>query len=357
MGKRWIDVKPTDWYYRSLLEAERIYIDDNREENFLIPKYYNKFITGKSRKVYNFKTKEGQTSFKIAGYKPDSREVVLVYIDGVPIEPSKLVKDYVYIGYPLSAGKYVSVFLSGVVDMHKGDGTIEDCQTYPLLDTTKPIHPKKAVEKKEDHIFNAGYLTKEKAVCMGKVLKRINVEPYAVETDDMAVRRAIADKDDCYTILNGVLYVSYNLNGFPVSVSYNYKKGALIKYRKYELLVPTSTKVQYDDRFFPTITVSRGEFFAQLQNLRKNLYERFTDRPYVSNHIDTLSRDISDRDKIIGKWYDIDVLNILEEKFLDGCYVFPLYDDDTFLPEVCVTRAECVVYMHRFIEWASERFR
>lgn len=357
MTKRWVDVNPKDWFYRVVLESDRIFLDSKKETTLFNGVLYNKFIKGKPRGVYNFTTTEGQTSFKISGYLPDSRETVIVYIDGVPFPPSKLEKDYVHVGFPMSGGKEVSVYLSGVVELHQGDNTIENCQTYPTGLVCDLAYPSKTLQMAKQYVFDVRYSLNEVAVCMGKKLKRVNVEVRNGEKVQDALTRAIGHKDDCFTIIDGVLYVSYNLNGFPIYVNYNYKSGAVVKNRQKEKVVPNSKCVVYNDRFFPHLTISRGEFFALLQRMRKNLYSKYTDRGYQPNIPAKSERYVSDRKMVLGKWYGADVLDILDEKFNDGCYVFPLYEDDSFQPEGCVTRAEAVVYLHRFIEWALERFR
>ncbi|MEC0629797.1 hypothetical protein P8860_10805 [Bacillus spizizenii] len=357
MTKKWLDVSPKDWFYRSVLEADKIFIDSKREETLFTPKRYNKFVTGKSRKVYNFTTTGGQTKFHIKGYKPDSRETVVVYVDGVPYNPTKLEKDYVHVGFPMAGNKQVSICLSGVVQMHQGDHTPKNCQTYPLTSTCSLAYPSKKLEMSKKYVFDLRYSLNEVAVCMSKKLTRVNVDKAEGESIQAALTRSIGDKDDCFTIIDGVLYVSYNLNQFPIYVNYNYKSGAVVKNRQKEKVVPSSKCVMNNDRFFPNITVSRAEFFVILQRMRNSLYGKYTDRGYHPNSVDKTERHISDRKKIVGKWYSEDVLNILDEKFNDGCYVFPLYEDNSFQPEVCVTKAEAVVYLHRFSEWALERFR
>lgn len=355
--KRWLDVNPKDWYYRSVLEADRIYLDPMKKVTLFSGKLYNKFLTGKNRVVYNFTTTEGQTEFKIAGYKPDSRETVVVYVDGVPYPPTKLAKDKITVGFPLAGGKQVSVALSGVVAMHQGDHTPANCATYPLTSTCTLAYPTKKLEMSDKYVFDLRYSLNEIVVSMGTKLRRVNVTLRTGETVQSGLQRTIGWEDDCFTIINGILYVSYNLNNFPVTVNYNYKSGATIKNRQRERQVPTSKCVMYNDRFFPNITITRSEFFVLLQRMRVNYYNRYTDRGYSTVSIAKTQRFIADRSKITGKWYDDDVLNILDEKFNDGCYVFPLYEDETFQPEVCVTRAESIVYLHRFTEWALERFR
>ncbi|MDQ0176232.1 hypothetical protein [Bacillus chungangensis] len=354
---RWLDVNTTQWFYRNVLEAERIFLDSKKEEKLYSGKLYNKFVTGKTRSVHNFTTTEGQTRFNISGYKPDSREIVIVYIDGVPTKPSKLETDFVYIGHPIAGGKEVSVYLSGVLDMHQGDETSENCHIYPKTIGCQVLYPNKKLDMADKYEFDLRYGLNEMAVCMGQKLRRVNVDVQVGESIHSALMRTIGYKHNCFTIINGVLYVSFHLNQFPILVNYNYKSGAVIKNRQREKVVPSSTCAIYNDRFFPNITIPRFEFFSLLQRMRKNFYNRYTDRGYQPKVIDKTERYIKDREKFVGKWYEEDVVNILDEKFNDGCYVFPLYEDNTFQPDVCVTRAEAIVYLHRFTEWALEQFR
>lgn len=355
--RKWLDVNPIDWFYRAVLESDRIFLDANKKEPLFKGKLYNKFNTGKERAVFNFTTTEGQTRFKIDGYLPDSREIVLVYIDGVPNYPTKLERDYVTIGFPLTGGKSVSVFLSGVVAMQEGDNTPENCSTSPLSNTCTPRYPSKKLEMSDNYVFDLRYSLNENAVCMGVKLKRVNVDPQIGESIQAALERTIGYQDNCFTILSGFLYVSYNLNNFPVFVNYNYRAGAVVKNRQREKVVPATSCGMYNDRFFPNSTITRAEFFTLLQRMRVSFYNKYTDRGYQPTVAAKTERYIRDRAKITGKWYGVEVLNILDEKFNDGCYVFPLYADDTFQPDVCVTRAESIVYLHRFTEWALERFR
>lgn len=355
--KRWMDVSPKDTFFRSILEVDNIYLDHSRETRLISPKLYNKFIAGKPRQVHNFTSKEGQTEFTIKGYKPDSRETVVVYLDNVPYPPSKLAKDKVTIGFPMSGGRNVSVYLSGVAEMHKGDHRDNNCQTYPLRDTCKLAYPSKTLKMSKTYLFDTRYSLNEVCVVLGKKLRRVDANLRNGESAQTALTRTIGNQDDCFTIIKGVLYVSYNLNGFPAYVNYNYKAGSIIKNRQKEPIVPFSKCAVYQDRYFPSITVPRSEFFVTLNRMRQNFYERYTDRGYSMNAVTNTQRKIADKNSLAGKWYEKDVVNILDEKFNDGCYVFPLYEDDTFRPEVCVTRAEAVVYLHRFTEWALERFR
>lgn len=360
MMKRWLDIDPSDWYYRAVIEADHIFLDPLREETLFHSKIYNAFENGKERQVYNFTTYEGQTKFHIPGYVPHPKEYVLIYLDGVPVNPSKLEPDYVHVGQPLSGGISASVFLSGVPKMLRGDPLINDaanCLITPFTRSCKMQYPMARLEKANDYVFDTRYALNESCVCLGMKLRRVEVTPQIGETIQDALMRVIGFKKNVFTIYNGNLYVSFNLNGFPCMVSYNYRKDNVIKNRQNEVVVPISTCAGYQDRFFPEITITRAEFFVLLNRMRKNLYNRYTDTGYIEKPEGKTERYIKDIDQILGRWFAVDVLNILDEKFLDGCYVFPLYDDDTFEPRTCVTRAEAACYVHRFIDWALERFR
>jgi hypothetical protein len=136
-------------------------------------------------------------------------------------------------------------------------------------------------------------------------------------------------------------------------VEYNYKGANGQILHTSETVIPSTDVVAWNDRFFPDVVMQKAEFMVLLQRIRLNIYNRFTDRDYtvIANN----ERNIPDIN--YGKWYSDDLFDILNEKYLDGCYVFPLYEDDTFAPDSCISRAEAVTYLHRFIEWALERFR
>lgn len=352
--KRWLDVDPFDWYYRNVVESQRLYMDAERTKSLIEGKTYNKFVTGHERKVHVLTSTENQTKFEIQGYKPHNQEGVYVYIDGVPAPVTKKEDNYIHIGQPIAGGLEVVIFLTGVVDSYM---TNDQCQTLVLQRGCAITYPRIELERKDDYVFDFKYSLNEYAVCMGKNLRRITVDIRANEPLEDALKRTFGMTHDCYTILDGVLYVSYNLNGFPVYVNYNYDDGGTIKNRMREKAVPESDCSIYNDMFFPNVTMTRAEFFTILYRMGENFYNRYTDNGYTPNTINNTERYIRDRGNIVGKWYDLFVLNILDEKFLDGCYVFPLYEDDTFDPNGCVTRAEAVTYLHRFIEWALERFR
>lgn len=355
--KRWVDVEPNHWYYRSVLESDRIFMDAMKEQNLFGGKVYNKFVSGHERRVVNFLSTEGQTKFEVPNYTPHSKEDVFIYIEGVLTVPSKLEVGWVHLGNPISGDVNVTIYFSGVPAIK--ESTDDDCREYPQTTGCAVQYPSADLQEKLDYVFDIRYSLNEVVTCMGRKLKRVNVNKGSAEPVQAALERGLGHHNDRFTIIDGVLYVSYNLNGFPVLVNYNYLDPVdnVVKNRQGEVAIPESPCALYNDRFFANITITKAEFFVILQRMRENLYHRYTDRGYVSNTVNNTERIVKDRDQIVGKWYDRDVLNILDEKFLDGCYVFPLYSDDTFEPNSCVTRAEAIVYLHRFTEWSLERFR
>ena len=363
---RWIDVDPNDWFYRSVIEASRIYLDPHKEKPLFEALPYNQFYQPRPRQVYVFNSEEGQTEFKLDGFKPLKDMRVFVFIDGVPIEPAKQEEGKIHLPNPVAGDREVVVWVTGVPHLGSTpcDPTQKDClegtcREYPRVLNCSPKYPSADLSQKDNYVFDIRYSLNEVAILFGKKLKRVNVQVREGETVQKALERAIGLKDDCFTIINGTIYVSYNLNGFPISVNYNYfnTETNMVHNLQGEKVIPESNCALYTDRFFPDIYMTRAQFFVVLQRMRENLYNRYTDRGYKSTHPDFTERPIKDKATILKGDYAEDVLNILDEKFLDGCYVFPLYEDGTFDPERCITRAEAVVYLHRFIEWALERFR
>lgn len=364
---RWIDINPRQWFYRSILESQQIFLDGDKERTLFNGHTYNLFEAGKERRVEVIISEEGQKEFEVPGFIPDPRMEVLIYIEGALIYPSKLEPDYIHLPNPIAGNKEVVIMISGVpslatypCDPNAQDCSDGNCREVPLGRGCEPRYPSANLQQRGSYIFNINYARNEVAVALGKTLKRVHVDLLPGEVVQQALERVIGFKQDVFTVINGVLYVSYHLNHVPVRMNYNYvshNEGGIVKHLVGERIVPNSSCVLYNDRFFPDLKQTRGEFMSLMQRMRENFYNRYTDRGYIQTNKSFTQRFIKDRDEILGKWYDEDVLNILEEKFLDGCYVFPLYEDSSFNPQACITRAEVVVYLHRFMEWALERFR
>ncbi|GAA0376725.1 S-layer homology domain-containing protein [Bacillus horti] len=364
---RWIDINPRQWFYRSILESQQVFLDADKERTLFNGHTYNMFEDEKERRVEVIISDEGQKEFEIQGFKPDPRMEVLIYIDGVVVFPSKLEDDYVHLPNPIAGNKEVVIIISGVprltkypCDPNATDCSNGNCREVPLSSGCQPQYPSVNLRQRGSYSFNINYLRNEVAISLGKTLKRVNVELLPGESTQNALERVLGFKQDVFTVINGVLYVSYHLNQVPVRINYNYidhNDGGIVKYTAGERVIPTSNCVLYNDRFFPDVKLTRAEFLSLIQRMRENFYNRYTDRGYVKVNKSLTQRYIRDRSEIVGRWYDEDVLSSLDEKYLDGCYVFPLYEDDSFNPQACITRAEVIVYLHRFIEWSLERFR
>jgi len=345
---RWIDVSPYDWYYRDVLDAARLYlsVDQSDTETLFNSIPYNKFVAGKERIVRSYISTENQIEFPLPGYVPSDDNPVYCYVDGVPVNVETDV-DKVYLPNPISAGLQVVVMAMGVPYYET-----DTCRKAPVL-VQAGIYPSAELAHKSKYTFDINYSLNEIATAMGQKLRRIELERYPGETVQEAMRRQVGYDRNVFTIVDGVLYTSYEYWNIPVTVQYNYKGANDQILHTAETVIPTSEVVVWNDRFFPKVNLMRGEFMVLLQRMRLNLYRRFTDREYVPYAVN--ERNIPDIPD--GQWWTEDLMDILHEKYLDGCYVFPLYADGTFNPSGCITRAEAVTYLHRFIEWALERFR
>lgn len=342
----WIDTQPYDWYYRDILEATRIVLDPVSGETLLKGIPYNGFKVGQERLTQSYISTEDQTEFAFTGYVPSDDNPVIAYVEGVPTYVDADT-DTVYMPNPLSAGLEVVLIAGGIPDM-KADG----CRDAPYLKTVG-IYPSVNLAHKPGYVYNVNYKLNEVATALGRKLRRIDLDRSYSISVQAAMKEQVGYQKNTFTIEGGVLYTSYDLANVPVSVEYNYKKSSGGLYHTKETVIPESAVVEYNDRFFPKVVMTKAEFMLVLQRMRINIYNRFTDRVYeVRANNERGITDIS-----YDYYYADDVLDILNEKYLDGCYVFPLYEDNTFNPEGCLRRSEAAVYLHRLIEWAMERFR
>ncbi len=343
---RWVDVSPYSWYYRDVLDAGRLqlFLDDTDTLFESIP--YNKFVSGKERIVKSYISNEGDMEFALPGYVPSDDNPVTCYVGGVPVIV-ETDKDKVFLPNPISAGIEVIVMAFGVPDLRQ-DG----CHKTPYIHKVGN-YPGVALKHEAKYIFNINYTLNESATAMGRKLKRVDLNRTPGETIQEGMRRVVGYDRNIFTIEEGRLCTSFEFWNVPITVEYNYKgaNGQILHTR--ETVIPTSYYTEWNDRFFPDVTLLRMEFMVLLQRLRKSIYNRFTDREYIP----MVNNERNIKDIPLDKWYSEDVLDILNERYLDGCYVFPLYEDNTFNPMGCITRAEAATYLHRFIEWALERFR
>lgn len=343
---QWVDVSPYAWYYRDVLDASRLRLDPNDNKTLFESIPYNAFKPGKGRIVKSYISTENQIEFPLPGYVPSDDNPVYCYVEGVPVQV-ETDKDKVFLPNPISAGLEVVVMAMGVPDLRQ-----EGCHLTPYM-VHPGTYPSAELKHKAEYVFNINYHLNEVATALGRKLRRIDLNLNPGEPVQDAMRAKVGYDRNVFTIVNGVLYTSFELWNIPITVEYNYRGANGQIMHTSEKVIPTSQIVGWNDRFFPDVTLLRAEFMALLQRIRKNLYNRFTDRVYEP----VLNNERNIKDIPLDKWYSEDLLDILNEKYLDGCYVFPLYEDNTFNPEGCITRAEAVTYLHRFIEWALERFR
>ncbi|WP_434750848.1 S-layer homology domain-containing protein [Paenibacillus amylolyticus] len=346
--KRWIDVDPLDWYYRDTLEITRLRTDLTGDVEVLSGMTYNVFKEGYERMVKRFVTVSGQQEFLVPDYKYHVNNPVFVIVNGVEVLPEKVENGKVTMTNPLSAGIEVVVIAYGIPD-RKDIG----CVNTPYNESGDYRMPHATLKYASTYHFSYSNQP-ESCTVLGVKLKRLLVTVGAGSDAGVVIRNAIGFQRDVFVIHKGEVYLPYMYNGFPAVIGYN----AVIKKvsrRTSETVVVESGRVTYNDRFFGDVRIRRGDFFALMSRIYENLHNRYTDRVFTYN--DTPLRPIVDKDVILSKWYSNDVLTLLDEKFHDGCYVFPLYEDGKFEPEACITRAEAVTFLNRLIEWITEKYR
>ncbi|WP_018884224.1 hypothetical protein [Paenibacillus massiliensis] len=345
--ERWIDVDPLDWFYRDTLEMTRLKTNLNGDE-VLAGKTYNVFAAGHERIVRRFITTEGQLEFLLPGYTYDANDPVYVIVNGVEVLPEKVENGKVTMSNPLSAGIEVVCVAYGIPDI-KRIGCVES----PYEGCSDRVHPWADLKYKSTYFFSMNHKP-ETCTVLGKKLKRITVKINPGDNVEDKIEAVIGDRKDAFTIYKGRVYLPYMYKDFPAKIGYN---AVINRTRKHtsETVVVQSRCVRYNDRFFPGVRLLRGEFFALMGRLLENIHNRFTDRTFQINPHPT--RHVADRASWEKRWYGGLVLSMLNEKFADGCYVFPLYKDERFEAEECMTRAEAVTYLNRFIEWVTEVYR
>ncbi|MED1666961.1 hypothetical protein [Brevibacillus laterosporus] len=350
MMRRWIDIDPLDWFYRDLLEATRLHLDGEGTQSFIDGMYYDAFEKGYERMVKRFVTVDGQQEFLVPDYKVHDDNPIFVIVNGVEVQPEKVENGKITMSNPMSGGIEVVCIAFGKPRYQQ-----VGCVNTPFSTCGEnDVHmPSADVMNKSQYTFSLR-LKPEACTVLGVKLKRKLVDIQSGDNPEQKIKEAIGFNRDVFVIHAGRVYLPYMYNGYPAKVTYNYKIGGNFKTTTDTVIVKSSC-VRYNDRFFPKVQLRRSEFMVFLQRMRRSFYNRFTDKEYKSNPSPT--RYITDQDTFSGKWYATDVIDILEERFLDGCYAFPLYEDERFEPEECITRAEAIVFLNRFIEWAIERFR
>jgi hypothetical protein len=349
----WIDVDVSDWYYRYVADADRTYLDKEKKRTLFSGIVYNVFEVGKERKVVNYVTTSNQDTFDFPNYTPSTNNKIIVYVDGVRIENAEYQNGKVYLANALSGGLDVTIVAVGV-PLLGSNGRPQ------LVGTSK--YPTAQLSKGNSYVNLLGQKTSsvEYCVVLDKKLKRVNPPTRFSEIHEGLLEGNIGYRDDVYTVYKGRLYVPFIYNNAVVKFGYHFVEGGVRKFKE-DKLTPVSTSIPYNDRFFPNLEILRYEFFILLSRLRENLYNRYTDSNFEL--IRTNLRGVLEFSNgfpdtsFRTSWYASQILDLLNEKYLDGCYVFPLYEDGSFDPNGKITRAEAVTYISRFMEWAIEKFR
>ncbi|KJD47068.1 hypothetical protein [Paenibacillus terrae] len=348
--KRWIDVDPLDWFYRDMLDMARLGLDARNEHSFIEGMPYDTFEQGHERIVKRFVTFDGQQEFAIPGYQMHIENPVFVFVAGVQVQPERMENEKITMPHPLSGGLEVVCIAYGR-PAYQGDG----CVQKPYMDTDESLItlPSATLSMAADYQSQTKYQP-ETVTVLGTKLKRLPVKIQSEEDPREVIKKAFEFRQDAFVIHQGIVYLPFNYNGFPATVGYNYREAGSVQFKQ-ETVVVSTAHARYHDRFFPNVRMKRAQFLILLQQMRVDIYNRYTDRGLESNMYPP--RTLQDRSSFSGQWYEQDVMDLMSEQFLDESYVFPLYENNMLEPEKCITRAEAVVFLNRFIEWALEKFR
>lgn len=345
--KRWIDVDPLDWFYRDTLEMTRLKMDDAGKE-ILQGMTYNVFEKGHERLVKRFITIEGQKEFLVPEYKYYTGNPIFVLVNGIEVIPETIEDGKVTLTNPLSAGLEVVLVAYGKPAVRQ-----VGCVEGPYTGCSNFKHPSAELLHKKSYFYNVSY-PPETCTVLGIKLKRLIVNISPGEDPGNKIRDVLDTQRDKFVIHEGVIYLPYQYNRFPAVVGYNATIHG-VKKRTVETVIVESSCVKLNDRFFPKVRIKRGEFFGLLYNILSNLHNRYTDHKLTFTS--TPLRFIADAEELDRYWYGPHVRTLFDEKYLNGCYVFPLYSDNSFEGNECLTRAEAATYLHRFIEWIVEKYR
>lgn len=347
--KRWVDVDPLDWFYRDTLEATRLKKSGSSLEGDVISGMsYNVFEKGKERLVKRFVTIDSQQEFLVPEYTYDIENPIYVLVNGVEVVPEKIETGKITMSNPMTAGIEVVVIAYGKPDYRR-----EGCLDSPYQGCSDDKLPSADLKRKSTYRFSLSNAP-ETCTVLGTKLKRLLVTLKAGESADDAISKAVGFRRDVFVIHKGRLYLPYMYEGFPAVVGYNATVNGVNK-RIHETVVVESDCILLNDRFFPKVRMRRAEFMMFMYRILENIHNRFTDNTLTINTLP--QRHIADVSSWNSRWYAAALKSLLEEKFHDGCYVFPLYADDKFEPEECMTRAEAATYLNRLIEWVTEKYR
>ncbi|MFF2480274.1 hypothetical protein [Paenibacillus sp. NPDC058071] len=277
---RWVDVNEDDWFFNEVTEASNIILEDG--EPFVSSIVYNVF---KANAPYIYEEqKVGSTGKKTFTLQkkaaPTNDNPLLVYIDGIRT---------VYKDVKSNAGGTSDVELyaaprpGAIVSFSMIGEPVKDRFEKPSYTGGGQLPSKKLDYGDTYHYDPFSRQSVEYLYAFGRALRRLTVsdEEWRQQSGQAVAQKYIGLKTDVYVVSpadqGGYLYLPYNLDGVTCNFTYHSREanGALMK-RGGEFKC-TSTKMVYNNRFFPNAIISRGEAFLLIDRLRRTFYSRFTD--------------------------------------------------------------------------------
>lgn len=273
---KWIDVAPNDWFYKDVIEASNIKMEDGRDLISGIP--YGGFEENAPYVYEEHVANGGQTEFIISSViEPRPENPLYVYIDGTQtvFKSAELVE----------GGTKVTLYSSprqGAIVSFASFG-IPKVNNYgkPSYPSVPVQYPSYQLSKGSAYVYDRfASRVREYVYAFGRQLKRVDVSDTEWASASNNLQKLLSEKigyeNDLYCVSpSGVVYLPYNLNNVTCKMVYGYMQGYIIATS--ETFKPQSPSVLFTNRFFPYALITRAEAFTLINRLRITFYRRYTD--------------------------------------------------------------------------------
>jgi len=400
-----IDVTADKWYFRDISELMDIIIDGTP---FYSSFKYNVFKEGKAAiDVDIVANVQGQYEFYVDGLiNPTGDTPLTVFVDDIATVVDEVVPDeasnktYIKLGRGVGVGSVVRVFYAGEPEIEVvALSNAVDIKTSPseLSTTARTLSYMDRVSyrgvegnwfKVYDNVTSSnGYVKVDRyARTTPAVVNPIGVEyPFAsliiddgyfyvydlfeglstevVRFNGRQLRRVDSinaiSLDDDYCISSGKIYTNYNLNGKLLEVSFLIQNSQGILKNKYQKLRVRSSKVVYNNYFFPDLLTSKAEAITTLNKLRIYILKRFTDtEPWRSTKNTSRFPDVQFKlDSGSTPWWWEHVRDFEDMIMPDGKYLLDGVTQSELGADSNVTRAEMAALIDKTRIWLLEALK
>jgi len=288
--KRFIDVKPSDWFYDDVIEASNTILSDGKPLMTGLP--YTKFTTGAPFVYEEIKSKKGQASFTINKYLVDNSVKgcpIYVFVDGTQTTYKKIsydtkkTKTTIDLYIAPKEGAIVAIASPGIPTLDIWGRPIYT----PEGDDLKGNYPVVVPKYYKDYVWQPQTNNEYLIGPDGKYLRKASVpNDEANLSGQQLAEKYIGFKEDVYLVQRGLVYLPFDLYHKTVTFKYSHVTNDLYKYETETLKSAESNEVLHTDRFFPYAPIERWRMYQILNRLRHTFYETFTDSEPIGNIYD-----------------------------------------------------------------------